>query len=326
METERYLDEFEHQVDRMWSTLIDFLQKSTPSVIAAIEEGNSGSDEIHLLFEAQSVFQAAKERTDKALRLWIEFEFHPGNISPRAAEVLKTYRVVDAALESRSSDVPVNVGIAGAHASEKDASERAIDDLVGSVFNVRFTGASIKSRAGGGSGQLSRHHGRLAASKLFRDVFSRIDTYRGKGQAYYATAVRKEQKRFTRDFEIEDRNFLGLRPKESKDLTKEDRDLIRAANREAADTDDRTTAAAISISENPEEIALAQEEESSMELFLDRKSPELPDDQKALFECWRAGESPTDAREHLGLPKSTETALRNRLRRWAHEWTAQQAS
>jgi hypothetical protein len=212
------------------------------------------------------------------------------------------------------------VGIAGAHASEKDASERAIDDLVGSVFNVRFTGASIKSRAGGGSGQLSRHHGRLAASKLFRDVFSRIDTYRGKGQAYYATAVRKEQKRLTRDFEIEDRDRLGVTPKESSGrLSDDERKRIRALNRTAIETDDLTTAAALSVPENPEEIALAREEERQMEAELDRRSGELPSDQRVLFESMRAGESPTEARRRLELPKSVEIALRNKILRWRRQ-------
>ena len=194
------------------------------------------------------------------------------------------------------------------------------------LFNVKFAGASIKSRAGEDSGMLWRHHGRLAASKLFRDVFSQIDTYRGKSRAYYATAVRRGLKRLTRDFEIEDRNTLGLMPKESKDISKEDRALIRAANQEAADTDDLTTAVAIDNSDSPEEIVGEREEVFSMALFLDRHGPELPPDQRALFERWRAGESPTDAREHLGLPMSTETALRNRFKRWAREWRAQQAS
>ena len=322
MDTEEYLDEFERQLDRVWSALSDDLQKSPLSVITAIEERNSGSDEIHQLFEARSVLQAAKEAKDEARRLWINSESHPENISPRATDVLKLDGCVDAALEAHSIDVPVNVGIAGAHASDQDTSERAIDDLVESLFNVKFVGASIKSRAGEDSGSLSRHHGRLAASKLFQDVFSQIDTYRGKGPAYYATALRNEQKRLTRDFEIEDRNILGLTPKDSRHLSDDDRDVIRTA----AEDDDLAAAVALSNSENPEEILLAQEEERRMEAELDQRSGQLPSDQRALLESWRGGESPTDTRRRLGLPKSVEIALRNKILRWRRELQQQRAS
>ncbi len=326
MKTAEYLDEFERQLDRVWSVLRDYLQKPPLPVITAIEGQRPGADEINGLISTWRDLQDAKSEKDKARQLWLELEFQREDISPRATDVLKLDRVVDAALEAHSIDVPVNVGIAGAHASDQDTSERAIDDLVESLFNVKFVGASIRSRAGEDSGTVSRHHGRLAASKLLQDVFSQIDTYRGKGPAYYATALRNEQKRLTRDFEIEDRNILGLTPKDSRHLSDDDREVIRTANRTAAEEDDVTAAVALSNSENPEEILLAQEEERRMEAELDQRSGQLPPDQQALLECWRAGESPTDARRRLDLPKSTETALRNRLKRWAHELRAQQAS
>ena len=328
VKTEEYLDEFERQLDRVLSVLMDHSQKPPLPVITAIEGQRPGTYEINGLIATWRDLEYAKSEKDKARQLWLESESHREDSSPRAADVLKLDRVIDAALEKLSIDVPVNVGIAGAHASDQDTSERAIDDLVESLFNIKFVGASIKSRAGEDSGSLSRHHGRLAASKLFQDVFSRIDTYRGKGRAYYATAVRKEQKRLTRDFEIGDRNILGLTPKESRHLSDDDRELIRAANQTAPDIDDVTAAVALSNSENPEEILLAQEEEEEwgMGADLDQFSGQLPSDQRALLECWRAGESPTDARRRLDLPKSTETALRNRLKRWGHELRAQQAS
>jgi hypothetical protein len=157
-------------------------------------------------------------------------------------------------------------------------------------------------------------------------VFDRIETFCGKWEAYFARALRNEQGRNIRDEEIEDRNYLGGTPKEAGHPSGEKREEIRTANRMAADTDDPAMAAAIFDSADPEEIALAQEEERRMEAELDRRSGELPSDQRALFESWRAGESPTDARERLGLPKSTEIALRGRFERWAREWRAQQAS
>jgi hypothetical protein len=317
-------DQYKHQVKRLYSAVIEGSKEQLP-VITAIEEDRSGVREIQEQFQLSSNLQQLKLEKDKARKTFDESGPHQGQIAQPTEELFKIDKLLDAAVEQLSIGPPVNVGIAGAHASDQDTSKRAIDDLVGSLFNVKFAGKPIKSRAGEASGGLWRHHGRLAASKLFRDVFSLIDTYRGKGPAYYATAVRNEQKRLARDFEIGDRDILGLTPKESKDLSKEGRELIRAANQTDADIDDLTTAAALSNS-SPEEIVLAQEEERRMEAELDHRSHQLPPGQLALFESWRAGESPTDARERLGLPKSTETALRNRLKRWAREWRAQQAS
>ncbi len=320
-----HLDQYELCVDRLFSAVIEASNKGV-SFLTAIGEGGSGVPEVRESFGRSSDLRRLKVEKDGARKAFDKSGPHDGKIIRRAEDLLKTDKLLDAAIAEISIGPPVNVGIAVANACDQDASQTAIDDLIESLFNVKFADFPIESRTGEPREALARHHGRLAAFKLFQDVFGRIDTYSGKGPAYYATAVRNEQKRLSRDFEIEDRNFLGLKPKESKDLSKEDRDLIRAANQTADDIDGLATAAAIYNSESPEEIALSREEELSMESFLNRHESELPDDQRLLFEATRGGESMTVARRRLGLPKSTETALRNRFPRWAREWRAQQAS
>jgi hypothetical protein len=308
------LDQYELCLKRLFSAVIEASEKRV-AFLTAIGKGGSGAPEIRESFGRSSDLQHLQLQKDAARKAFDESGPHQGEITPRAEDLLKTDKLLDAAIAEISIGPPVNVGIAVANACDQDTSQTAIDDLIGSLFNVKIANFRIESRTGEPREGLARHHGRLAAFKLLQDVFDRIDTYSGKGPAYYATAVRNGQKRLSRDFEIEDRNYLGGTPKESRHLSDDDRELIRAANRMAAEIDDPATAAAISDSENPEEIVLAQEEERRMEAKLDQLSGQLSSDQRALLKAWGAGESPTDARRRLGLSKSTENALRNKILR-----------
>jgi len=319
------LNQYEGCLNRLHSAVIE-ASKDTFPVITAIGQGGSGVPEIREKFGWSSDLRQLQLEKDESRKAFDESGPHEGQIIPRAEDLLKTDKLLDAAIAEISIRPPVNVGIAIANAFDQETFLTPIDDLIESLFNVKFANFPIESRTGEPREGLARHHGRLAAFQLSHNVFSQIDTYCGKGPAYYATAVRNEQKRLSRDFEIEDRNHLGGTPKESRGLSDDDRELIRALNRTATEADDLTTTATLSSPATPEEIVLAQEEERRIEAELDRRSGQLPSGQWALFESWRAGESPTDARRRLGLTESTEIALRNKILRWRRELQRQEAS
>jgi hypothetical protein len=323
---EELFDRYQQQVKRLYSAVIEG-SKEALAFIPAIEQGSSGIKEIQEQFQVSSDLQQLKLEKDEARRAFDESVPHEGQIAQDAEALRELEPVLDAAVEEIATRPPINVGIGGVFAFERDPSGEKIDQFSEALFGVDFTKQRVVTRGDEDPIGSARHIGHRIAFKLFsRDVFDRIETFCGKGKAYFAETLRKEQSRNIRDEEIEDRNFLGVTPKESRHLSKDDREQIRALNQTAAEAEDLATAAAISDSENAEEIALSREEESSMELFLDRKGSELPDDLRLLFEAARAGESMTVARRRLGLPRSTETALRNRFKRWAREWRDEQAS
>lgn len=320
------LDQYELCVDRLFSAVIEASNKGV-AFLTAIGEGGSGVPEIQENFGWSSELRKLQLEKDASRKAFNESGPHEGRIAQRVEDLHKMDRLLDAAVAEVLIGPPVNVGIAGSFAFERDPSGRKIDQFLESLFGVNFAKKRIAVRGIEDPIGSARHIGhRVAFQFCSRDVFDRVEMLSGKGPAYFAQFLRNEQRRIIRDEEIEDRNHLGGTPKESRDLSDDDRELIREANRNAADIDDLTTVAAIYNSESPEEIALSREEEFSMESFLNRHEPELPDDQRLLFEAARAGESMSVARRRLGLRKSTETALRNRFKRWANEWRAQQAS
>ncbi len=319
------LDQYERCLDLQFSALTVPSREQLP-VITAIEENRSGVPEIKEQFEVSRDLQQLKLEKDNARKTFDESGPHKRQIAQRAEELREWEKMLDAAVEQISTVLPINIGIGGVFALERDPSGEKIDEFVEPLFGVNFTRQRVVIRGEEDPVRLVRHLGRRGALKLFsRDVFRLAETFCGKGPAYYAQALRNEHQRIIRDEEIEDRNHLGGTPKESRDLSDDDREQIRALNRTAVDIDDPTTAAALSSSANPEEIVLEQEEERRIEAELNLFSGQLSSDQREFFDRWREGESPTDIRERLGFPMSTETALRNKLKRW-RELRAQQAS
>ncbi len=320
------LDQWGRCLDRQFLAVIEAAKRS-PLIFTAIEEGHSGVPEIKEQFDDSSNLQQLKLNKDNARKAFDESGPHKGRIAQHAEDLRERDKMLDAAVERISTELPINIGIGGAFAFERDPTGEKIDEFLEALFGVNFAGQRVVISGEEGPVNRDRHLGYRGALKILsRDVFRQAETFYGKGPAYFAQAFRKEQGRIIRDEEIEDRNHLGVTPKESRALIDDDREQIRALNRTATAINDLTTAAAIYDSESPEEIALSREEEFSMESFLNRKESELPDDQRLLYEATRADESMTVARRRLGLPKSTETALRNRFARWAREWRAQQAS
>ena len=319
------LDQYERCLDRLFSALTVPSREQLP-VITAIEENRSGVPEIKEQFEVSSNLQQLKLEKDNARRAFDESGPHKGQIAQHAEKLRKWENMLDAAAEEISIGVPINFGIGGLFAFERDPSGEKIGKFLETLLGVNFAREGVAIRGEEDRVGLARHLGHQAAFKfLSRDVFRRAETFVGKGPAYFAQTFRNEQQRIIRDEEIEDRNHLGGTPKESRDLSDDGREQIRALNRTAVDIDDLTTVAALSSSANPEEIVLEQEEERRIEAELNLFSGQLSSDQREFFDRWREGESPTDIRERLGFPMSIETALRNKLKRW-RELRAQQAS
>ena len=116
---------------------------------------------------------------------------------------------------------------------------------------------------------------------------------------------------------MKERDYLGLTPKESNDLAPKERELRRKITASAGDSSECSHPAS-----SPEEILLAAEDERGRRMKIEAFAETLPADLAALLNLWRQDVPPTEARRRLGLPKSRENALRNRLVRYRKRLTA----
>jgi len=255
------LDQYERCLNRLYDGVIEN-SKEPISVLTAIEQGGSGVGEIRKQFQVSGDLQQLRLEKNEAWKIFDESVPREGQITQRIEDLRKLDKMLDAAVDQISTGLPINIGIGGAFAFERDPSGRKIDQFLKSLFDVDFAKKRVAMRGDEDPIGSARHIGRRVAFQFCsRDVFDRVETLRGKGPAYFAAMLRKEQSRSIRDEEIEDRNHLGGTPKESRGLSKDDRELIRAANQTATENDDFTAAVALSSPATPEEIALAQEEE-----------------------------------------------------------------
>jgi DNA-directed RNA polymerase specialized sigma24 family protein len=156
--------------------------------------------------------------------------------------------------------------------------------------------------------------------RVFRRWLDGTAEYTGKPRAYFATAVRNEARRLRRDREVDARNRLGITPRESKDLSDEDRQHHRELNATAAAYDESMGALGEPYP-SPEELLIALADEEEKRIDLERKlesfRQELPVELAALFDLKvETGLSWREACRRLGLPQSKENALRNRINRF----------
>ena len=109
------------------------------------------------------------------------------------------------------------------------------------------------------------------------------------------------------------RELLGLTPQATNLRTDEERGHRRSLDARDVDVYDYSPDSE-SCFEEPLAILAIEAKERAMEL--ERFMATLPPDQHALCELRVRGVGPTEALRQLGLPKSTDTALRGRIARY----------
>lgn len=294
------LNTFDSALSAFEAALSAFLAEPFHALPQGLIEQGEAYEEFEALFPAHEQLrrcQEAKDRAREQARPYLEGK----EISERAKELLALERTLDAAMPFCAVALPNFLNLGSAIAFIADTSGREVDRAIQEIFRLKPV---LKK-----SGEVRRD----GLFELMGRMEKNIDTYAGKPRPYFITALKEESARFHSDREMEERDHLGLTPKESKDLTKDERERRREMVQTAIEVDDRVREAAEAAT--AEALLIQAEEERERDRIIEAFIATLPEDQARLLELWSQGISPTEALRRLGLKRSTETALRNRLGR-----------
>jgi len=206
-------------------------------------------------------------------------------------------RFLDDALQASGESHAINIGTAGQFGLETDPSGRRADNLIEQTFGLKPRLRLSRDRKG------REEDRRIGLWKAAPDMIEHFDTYGDKPRAYHRAAIRNEARRDLMDEIKKERRNVGVRyvpanVERSSAPLPEGRDEIQ--DRSGIPADELLIAAVV-----------AREREEIVREF----RAALPEDQLALLDLWIQDVSPTAALRKLGLRRSVETALRNRLKR-----------
>ena len=157
-----------------------------------------------------------------------------------------------------------------------------------------------------------RHTG---LSNTWPQMISKYEQFADKPNSYYGAVISEEARRDAVDLMVKDLDRLGITPQAKHLKTDEERSHRRSLDARDADADDNVQDHCCET-RRISELLFSAFDERDQRMELERFMEALPEDLHDLCHLWANGVRPTEARQLLGLPASTETALRGRISRY----------
>jgi hypothetical protein len=291
-------------IDESYEVLNPYLCWTQPEAIRELPGIGHGT--LNEMSDLTSILQIQRNKLLRAAQLAVP-ELRQRDVGdafrPLLTEVTQLLRAFDFCIEL----LPSLFGITFAHALEGDPTGGSSDALIENVLGLQPV---VKHK---GEPDECRREG---AFEVLTSILKRDSTHVTDPLSYYAAGVRKASRRIQRDRALEERDHLGLTPKERR-LSEEERRARRTLNDAAVAFKDWHSSPFSAPTPTPEDIVIELSEQRDRDQEIESILATWPDDQAAIARlCLETGASLPQARRELRLPEKAERALRSRLHRW----------
>ena len=298
---QRHLDEFEESLKALEEECPRYLREDDLAVVERLCEALRGKKgnlvpEVDANFRSIDALQSAAEHALSCAKKVLRSRHKGCPLTDRERELFGDLKFYLAAEELCLAKAAINNSLGFFGILHGDPSGETPKTAATDLFGVR---------------QPTIDH-TMALFTIFQRSQDNPAKYAGKPRKYFATGVWNEVDRLQRDRDVEYRNRLGLTPKE---LNVEDADRARLRDANASDlTLDEIKYVAVDAEQ--EELLFSLEAQVEEERRLEQELGSWREDQARIFRrAYEEGLSLSEARRRLGLPESTERALRSRLTR-----------